>query len=162
MRTPLAFLLQSYFVSSVLCFSSMRQEPGRRAPLLHSAHSPVNMHTPATVTGVTPTELSTLTSTLRLAHHGHLQAPMPSVLTRQRPWGMAGSGSSSSSRRLCRCRARAGARFPADSIPSQQSPASQHGGEPSADEKALCAVMIAVTWPGCSQLFTKALCKLMI
>jgi hypothetical protein len=36
----------------------------------------------------------------------------------------------------------AGARFPADSIPSQQSPASQHGGEPSADEKALCAVMI--------------------
>ena len=56
----------------------------------------------------------------------------------------------------------AGARFPADSIPSQQSPASQHGGEPSADEKALCAVMIAVTWPGCSQRFTKALCKLMI
>ena len=56
----------------------------------------------------------------------------------------------------------AGARFPVDSIPSQQSPASQHGGEPSADEKALCAVMIAVTWPGCSQRFTKALCKLMI
>jgi len=28
-----------------------------------------------------------------------------------------------------------GARFPADSIPSQQSPASQHGGEPSANPR---------------------------
>ena len=62
MRAPLAFLLRSYFVSSVLCFSSMPQEPGLRAPLLLSAHSPVNMHTPATVTGVTSADLSTLTS----------------------------------------------------------------------------------------------------
>ncbi len=44
---------------------------------------------------------------LRLARHGHLQAPMPSVLTRLRPWGVAGSGSSRRRRRLCRCRARA-------------------------------------------------------
>jgi hypothetical protein len=56
----------------------------------------------------------------------------------------------------------AGARFPVDSIPAQQSPALQHGGEPSADEAALCAVMIAATWPGCSSQFTKALCRLMI
>jgi len=54
------------------------------------------------------------------------------------------------------------AQFSADSIPSQQRPASQHGGEPSADEAVLCAIMIDLTWPGCSPRFIKALCKLMI
>ena len=39
---------------------------------------------------------------LRLARHGHLQAPMPSVLTRRRPWGVAGSGSRRRRRRICR------------------------------------------------------------
>ncbi len=54
------------------------------------------------------------------------------------------------------------ARLSADSIPSQHSPASQHGREPSADEETLCAIMIAATWPGCSPQFTKALCRLML
>ena len=62
---------------------------------------------------------------LFLARHGHLQAPMPSVLTRRRPLPLPCAGAHS-----------AGARFPADSIPSQQkllqSPASQHCGEPNA------------------------------
>jgi len=54
------------------------------------------------------------------------------------------------------------AQFSADSIPSQQRPASQHGGEPSADEEVLCAIMIDLKWPGCSPRFIKALCKPMI
>ncbi len=46
-------------MSSVLsfCFSSMTQEPGWSTQVSHSAHSPFNMHTQATLT-----ELSTLTS----------------------------------------------------------------------------------------------------
>ena len=54
------------------------------------------------------------------------------------------------------------ARLSADSIPSQQRPASQHDREPSAAEETLCAIMIAATWPGCSPQFTKALCRLML
>ena len=54
------------------------------------------------------------------------------------------------------------ARLSADSIPSQQRPASQNGREPSAEEETLCESMIAATWPGRSPQFTKALCRLML
>lgn len=48
MRVLLAFLIHCCFVSSVLCFSSVPQEPERRALLFQPARSLVNMHTPAT------------------------------------------------------------------------------------------------------------------